>query len=416
MSDVAYHAPGFTRSMKLAKSGKINRGKDWTPPPDPKPDDCLGVHKTATSGAKGKQAYPIVKGNTLYRAGVIAAKQRAAQQGEPEIVNACDKLLSVIDKDQAATAARPTPKKLAALRGPTAFSDKSVEVDEANGVIKNVALITVGPALGHPFEIDETTVDQLVALANSQADGVKCRFKHPQIVEGVDAEGKPTQRVADDTGTQVARIKNARKVGQQARGDVHLGSYAASVPGMGDVRQYLIDFAKDDPAGIGMSAFFSYHVDPVLDDFGNVVKCPARMEELEAIDFVGTPAANPRGLLSAKGTTFDPQPPSGTPNASGWQDPNPKDQGRAPVPANTAEFPHDVRGAYLREIVQHGPLSIGGLAARFTGRLEQMRATADWLVSHGYAERVNGRVPTYKATPSGITRMAAIGVWKGQMY
>lgn len=294
---------------------------------------------------------------------------------------------------------------IACLRGPTVYSDKSVVVDEAAGVIKNVSLMTVGPASGHGFEVDQTSIEQMMALASAKGpDGVKSRFRHPEITETRDpVTGDTIQTVADDTGTQVGRIRNVRIEGTQLRGDIYLGNYAAMMPGLGNVRDYLLCHAKDDPAGIGMSAMFNFEVEPETDQFGNVVKCLARITDLTAIDFVSVPAANPMGLLSAK-ALFDPRPPSGTPDAAGWQDAKPDDRAKAPIPAGTPEFPNDLRGDYLVHIAKHGPMPFTGLLAKHSGRLEEMRASADWLVSNGYATKsTQGK---YAATAKGMTYAA----------
>lgn len=283
------------------------------------------------------------------------------------------------------TIAKAESRKVS-LRGiaPTSFSDSSVSVDEAAGIIKNVALMTVGEAKGHGFDLDQTSIEQLIALANSQPDGVRSRFKHPAITET--PEGG--QSVADSTGSMVGRVKNVRLVGNQARGDVYLGSYAEIMPGLGDVKEYLLRHAKDDPAGVGMSAMFEYTVDPVVDDYGTVLSRPARLSTLDAIDFVDVPAANPRGLLAA-----------------GWQDPNPKDQAVAPIPVSTPEWPVNA-GDYLTKMVKDGPQTLGGIASQFSGRLEAMRAACSWLCSNGFAEVVPGNNPAWKATPKGTSKAA----------
>lgn len=371
-----YHAPGFARAHSLALQGKVNRGETWSPPPAPKLDDCLGVGG----------AHPVIKGNTLYRSGIVAARAATmvgrGDPGTPEICAACDRLLKIIDEKKGMTAAKvETRRHVAGLRAsPPAFSDRSVEVDVDAGIIKNVALLTVGPTLGHGFDIDETTVDQLVSLSNQEADGVRCRFKHPEITQKPGADGEVIQTVSDDTGSLVGRIKNVRRDGQQARGDVHLGSYAEIMPGLGNVREYLLRHAQDDPAGIGMSAMFEFDVDPQTDRMGNVISLPARLTALYAIDFVGTPAANPAGLLSAKPLT--------------------------PNPALDIFGRRVSSLACLQAIATHGPLHLGSLVARtgFRGRWESLRADVEWLVNRGFAEKTGQA--QYKATPSGLTQAA----------
>jgi hypothetical protein len=279
--------------------------------------------------------------------------------------------------------AKSKTRKTAALRGNSGatFSDSAVQVDAEAGVIRNVALITVGPAKGHGFELDQQSVDAIQKLAAAQPDGVKCRFRHPPITEKTDAQGNIRQSVGDDTGSMVGRIKNVRIEGNQARGDVFIGDYAENVPGQGNLRKYLLDFASSDPAGIGMSAFFNYEPEVTTDQQGNPIKIIARPSELYAIDFVGEPAANPNGLLSAKS----------------------EEMAAKPLPRGSA---------YLKVLIQEGPLNLGGLAnrSRFSGRYEALRADIVWLVGQGYVLLDAKGICT--ATPKAITAMAAIGVWK----
>ena len=204
------------------------------------------------------------------------------------------------DGAMAAVSAKLQGRRLGAMR---VGMSTGLRVDEANGVIYGAPLMTIGAAKGHGFTIDAVTLQQLVALANEQENGVKCRFRHPKIDEAAGPDGKIVQTVEDDTGKLVARIKNARIEGDRAVGDIYLGSYAAVVPGQGDVREYLLRMAQDDPTGIGMSAFFEFHVEPILDAAGNVVDCPCRIDRLDAVDFTSSPAANENGMLSARRDT-----------------------------------------------------------------------------------------------------------------
>jgi hypothetical protein len=120
----------------------------------------------------------------------------------------------------------------AALRAPVRVFDR-INVDAENGILKNVNLMQEGSATGHNFDIDSTTIQQLVALVNAAPNGVKTRFKHPE--ETRDAEGNPVS-LADALGTQIGFVKNARVDGNCARGEIYLGSYAAILPGLGNVR------------------------------------------------------------------------------------------------------------------------------------------------------------------------------------
>lgn len=57
----------------------------------------LAEDTDATEDTKARWKYPVAKDGKVYRAGVIAAKSRAAQQGEDDVVAAADTLLQLID-------------------------------------------------------------------------------------------------------------------------------------------------------------------------------------------------------------------------------------------------------------------------------------------------------------------------------
>lgn len=185
-----------------------------------------------------------------------------------------------------AVAAPPT--MTAALR--TAMT-KAVSVDKEAGVIKNAAVMSVGPAAGVGFRahIDATTIAQLCDHINSEPDGVLVHLEHPDL----DENGQPEEQI----GVTVGRLKNCRIDGETARGDVHIGSYASKLPGKGDVKAFLLDRADEDPASLGLSAVFAYNLEPV----GSKTvpdKLVARISKVFQVDFVEKAAANKKGLLS----------------------------------------------------------------------------------------------------------------------
>lgn len=57
----------------------------------------LGEDTTAVEGTKARWKYPVSKGGKVFRAGVISAKARSAQQGETEVNAAAAELLSLLD-------------------------------------------------------------------------------------------------------------------------------------------------------------------------------------------------------------------------------------------------------------------------------------------------------------------------------
>lgn len=166
------------------------------------------------------------------------------------------------------------------------FARPTITVNKTAGTIAGCAVMTAGwtkpPAVGKQFRIDATTLEQARDSINAQADGVKVRFKHPVV------NGQP----ADDIGSVVGRLCNARIDGDVLRGDVKLGEYAAVMPGAGDLRSYLLGIADEDPTALGLSAMMRHTLD-LID--GDPV---ARVMGVMGVDFVGNPAANWNGLLS----------------------------------------------------------------------------------------------------------------------
>lgn len=263
----------------------LGDGSDW----NAYGKNFLAIDPGATAETKDRYKYPFAKkvnGTVrLFRRALDAIRSRAAQAGATSVFGAAGALLDEIDKKQ--MGAKETGKT-AALR---AAPDSAIDVDEDKGVLRNVALMTVGPARGHGFSIDPTTLNQVADLINASPEGVKSRFKHPKA----DGEFLP-----DDLGDVIGRVKNARIDGDTLRGDVHLGDYAAHLPGLGDVRTYLLKRAKSDPSSLGMSAVIGYEPEPVVDSEGNISGLVARVNAVEAVDFVGRGAATPNGLLAER--------------------------------------------------------------------------------------------------------------------
>lgn len=192
--------------------------------------------------------------------------------------------------------------KTVALRASVAAAAASLEVDESAGTIRNAAIMTVGDAAGHGFSLDAESLRQLAALINASDGGVKVRFRHP--------ESRGDGTTAESLGTQVAHIPPSVRVeGDSLRGDIVFGGYAESVPGLGNVKQYLLKLAAERPRDFGLSAVIGYDAEPVLDATGNPTSIVARINEVQSVDLVEVPAANPNGLLASidvqKGVTYE---------------------------------------------------------------------------------------------------------------
>jgi HK97 family phage prohead protease len=110
MTDVNDAGRAYARSLIAA--GKVDRASGW----DFSAEDGnallgsdsdwaafgrvhLGVDTSASEKTKAYWKYPVAKGGKVYRAGVIAAKQRAAAEGDDAVEAAASALLEEIDGD-----------------------------------------------------------------------------------------------------------------------------------------------------------------------------------------------------------------------------------------------------------------------------------------------------------------------------
>lgn len=170
------------------------------------------------------------------------------------------------------------------------YIGSGVEVDREAGLIRNVAIISEGPALGHGFSVDTVMCQQVHAhLSNNERTRV--RLTHP---------GEDFFSPRDPIEVLVGRVENPRIEGSQVRGDVRIGSYAAHSPS-GNLREYLLAVAAEDPQAIGMSIVFEPAAfEQSRGENGEQIAL-GRVARLLAVDFVGDPGANRNGLLSKGG-------------------------------------------------------------------------------------------------------------------
>ena len=168
--------------------------------------------------------------------------------------------------------------------------------DHGVGLIRGYSVITAGPALGHGFEIDATTMEQIEALGNAHTIGIKSRLGHPAMSE-------------DAIGSELGRSKNFRRSGdgQRVLADLHLSPAAHAAPGGGNPAAWVLMLAQSDPALFGASvvmvgeAVEQLDADGLPKHDGNGEPLPRvfRAESLHASDIVDEPAANPSGFLTA---------------------------------------------------------------------------------------------------------------------
>ena len=109
---VKLNRKGYEHARKLIEQGKVDRDSSWSFSTEDE-DKILGdnnwseyakwflaVDDDYDADTKAHYKFPYGKNGKVYRRGVIAAKQRAAQHGYSEIEKAADRLLQLIDKDE----------------------------------------------------------------------------------------------------------------------------------------------------------------------------------------------------------------------------------------------------------------------------------------------------------------------------
>lgn len=181
------------------------------------------------------------------------------------------------------------------------------------GLIRGVAVLSSGEALGHGTWVDyEMLADARDEMAradkpkNGDNPGIKSRFTHPSLS-------------GDGLGRFLGRVENPRLdlAHGVLRGDLHLSATAHDTPD-GNLAEYVMDLAEEDPAAFGLSIVFERDLDAEdafvakhstydeetrrhrfqSPDGRNTENLPhARIKELRAADAVDDPAANPSGLF-----------------------------------------------------------------------------------------------------------------------
>lgn len=153
-------------------------------------------------------------------------------------------------------------------------------IDSVNGVIKNIVIINSGAdKVGD--NIDSTFLKQVYEHGNSQSQGVKCRFGHPNLC-------------SDALGDYVGRYKNFQVTETSVLADLHLDSVARNSP-KGNLHDYVLEFAQKNDDMFGNSIVFRADEPEVVviksDDGTEETKEFIRLKSLVASDLVDSPAA-----------------------------------------------------------------------------------------------------------------------------
>jgi len=174
--------------------------------------------------------------------------------------------------------------------------------DYGAGLVRGVAVITRGEALGHDEWIDGEMLRQVSDAIQESEMGIKSRFTHPDMS-------------GDGLGKFLGRFKNSHIDGDIVRADLHLAESAHESPD-GNLAKYVMDLAEEDPEAFATSiafrrdmgaedAFIGQNSDengrftsPDPDNKNNYPH--VRLHQLRAVDTVDEPAANPGGLFGIR--------------------------------------------------------------------------------------------------------------------
>jgi hypothetical protein len=190
------------------------------------------------------------------------------------------------------------------------FASEGATVDQKQKVLRGMVVAQLGPFKSQGRgRFDKQSLEEIVALGNRAADGLKSRFTHPDMSN--DGLGKFLGRVRD---LRMSTALDARtgNVVPAVRGDLHFNQTALDTPPNGGkpLGVYVMELAGSDPNAISSSIV----VKPALfveDSKGKLVELAPdedpppgvtplwRPRELHASDIVDTGDAVD-GLLSAQ--------------------------------------------------------------------------------------------------------------------
>ena len=142
-------------------------------------------------------------------------------------------------------------------------------------IIEGVSIISVGEAKGHGLFVDDITLQEVKACAESYTGGVKVNLDHGAGIKDI-----------------VGFCDNFRIIGKKLVADLNLLETA-------EKRAYVLEIASRMPDTFGISIAFS---GPVRERDGRSF---ASCTELYSADLVQTPAANPTGLFSFTAKSVD---------------------------------------------------------------------------------------------------------------
>lgn len=170
-------------------------------------------------------------------------------------------------------------------------------VDRVNNVIYGASVMQAGDLNdgdARPWTVDTETLSQIVAYGQAARGGIKARMTHPNMSN-------------DGMGSYLGKWQNFRLDGDTVRADLHIADAAFTSP-QGDLGNYVMDMAEQDPEAFGVSvatrldqaslATWNDNLQKMDRDKRKAARWPMRFAALKAGDIVDSPAATRGGLFS----------------------------------------------------------------------------------------------------------------------
>ena len=154
-------------------------------------------------------------------------------------------------------------------------------VDRNAGALFGIQVAKQGEASGHGLVADAITISQIVEAASQLSGGVKSNFGHDGFFASLPS-----------VGFHLGRVRNFREENGVARADLFIGAAAAKSP-HGDLRDYVLTRAEEDPDSFGISIVAKITAEDPTDeeemaaDEALPVLPRIRIEEMKRVDVVG---------------------------------------------------------------------------------------------------------------------------------
>lgn len=178
-----FNKKAYQHAMSLIRQGKVDKSDSWSfsakdgnallgDPPDWSAYGSWFLMKDPNANPESKEAYryPFGKAGEVYRSGLIAIRQRAAQQGEEEIFSAAGRLIEAIDGKEAAKLGF-----VAAMPGMDVQAPSPAAVPSSFQVFPYGTVLIQG---SEPFVVDDMAMNAVIEHFESRGLDMVIDYEH----------------------------------------------------------------------------------------------------------------------------------------------------------------------------------------------------------------------------------------------